>query len=89
MALGVVRVRGNLCKYTGGGRGKKGKFTKCSGKKLTGKSAKRGGKKRSAKRAGCRKQIVSTHGNRRCRTVCRNSRGRVTRSKPASGCKSL
>ncbi len=88
MALGVLRVRGGLCRYTGGK--KKGKFTKCAGKRLTGKSAKRGGtKRRASKKAGCRKQVVSTHGNRRCRTVCRNSKGRVTSSKPASGCRSL
>jgi hypothetical protein len=89
MALGVIRIRGNLCQYTGGGKGKKGKFTTCRGKRLTGKSA---GKKRgrsAASKTGCRKQVVNQFGNRRCRTVCRNSKGRITSSKPASGCKRI
>jgi hypothetical protein len=89
MALGVIRVRGNLCKYTGGGPKKKGKFVSCKKQRITGGKKKRGAPKRSAKRAGCKKQVVSNHGNRRCRSVCRNSKGRVTSSKPASGCKSL
>jgi hypothetical protein len=36
MALGVIHIRGNLCKYSNAApKGKRGKFCKCAGKKRT------------------------------------------------------
>ena len=47
MALGVIRVRGNLCKYSSRApKGKRGKFCSCKGRKKTPKSRRRRAKKR-------------------------------------------
>lgn len=90
MALGVIRIRGNLCQYSSRApnKAKRGKFVKCTGKKLTGKSAKRkrkaGPKSRSP---GCAKVLVNQFGNKRCMRVCRTAKGKIKSQKPASGCK--
>ena len=89
MALGVIRVRKNLCKYSSRAPNKRlrGKFTRCAGKKLTGKSAprkRRGGKRRG--KAGCHKAVVSQYGNMRCMKICRNKKGVETFREAASGC---
>ena len=87
MALGVIRIRGNSCRYSGGP--KKGKFTTCKGKRITGgrKAAKRrGGRKSASGATHCRKKVVSTYGNKRCREICTKN-GKRTSSRPTSDCK--
>lgn len=85
MALGVIRVRGNLCKYgpKAPNKAKRGKFTTCSGKKITGGA----GHKRKAHKGGCKKQVVNQFGNKRCAIVCRDKKGKITSTRAASGCK--
>lgn len=89
MALGVIRVRKNLCKYSSRAPNKRlrGKFTRCAGKKLTGKSApKRRRRRTGAKRAGCTKMVINQYGNKRCMKICRNRKGQETFREAASGC---
>jgi hypothetical protein len=92
MALGVIRVRGNVCKYSSKAPNKRmrGKFTRCAGKRITGGRKKASSSRRRKSSASgskhCVKKVVSTYGNKRCRTVCTKNGKRLS-STPASGCK--
>jgi hypothetical protein len=105
VALGVIRVKGNVCKYSSRApnKAKRGKFTSCKGKRITG-GRKKATRKRTARKSSarsharksttkkskhhCQTKVVSHYGNKRCRHVCWTN-GKKVSDTPASGCKWL
>ena len=101
MALGLVHIRGNLCKYEGGGKTKRGKFVRCTKagkqgyratKPLKSGSKKRGSASRKAGSMAGKCKLVKTKmfgqgAAKQCRKVCWGANGKITSNKPSKGCK--
>jgi hypothetical protein len=85
VALGLLHVRGKLCKYTGGKR--KGQFVRCTKAGKRGHAAK---PKRSSTTGGnCKlvKQRMFGKGNKKvCRKICWRG-GKIASNKPSKGCR--
>lgn len=100
MALGLVHVRGKLCKYQAGK--KRGKFVRCvkagkqgyrATKPLKSGSKKRGSKPRTTPASGnahCKTIKVKMFGQgakKQCRKVCWGTNGKIKSNKPSKGCR--